>query len=84
MSTHKSQPYASQLATGQHQSLRAKDHTWAWVLGRAAVGGCGPERGHLVQPGGISSRGEDRLLTEAEEEESDNISALDTGERQRA
>lgn len=52
--------------------------------GRAAVGSCGPEGRHLVQPGGMSSRGDDRLLaSEAGEEGSDNISALDTEVRGR-
>lgn len=46
--------------------------------GRAAVGSWGPVRRHLVQPGGVSNRGKDRLLaSEAGEDGSDNISALD-------
>ena len=45
---------------------------WVWT-----------REGTHVQPGGVSSRGEDRLLTEAGEEGSDNISALDTEVRGR-
>lgn len=52
--------------------------------GRAAVGTYGPEGRYLVQPGGVSSRGEDRLLaSEAEEGGSDSISALGTEVRGR-
>lgn len=84
---HKSQPNARPVASGQQQFSCgwSQGSYLSTGAGRAAFGGHGPDRRHLAQPGGVSSRGKDRLLaSEVGEEGRGNISALDTGERQRA